>query len=936
MPERRSLSAHYRDVDRVLKRVWLRIRLHYRTVYGGLILGAIITLVVLLFLQNLSFFVNTELSVYDFHIGHRLQPVKPNPSIVVVGLDRDSLDELNHGATPIPRHWMANVLDFLHQAHARAIGLDFLYEPTHAAEDRVLNRAMQYPGTDFWTAAGGPGGPPQTLASTASALDGKIYLFAARDPGGSTSLESYNPATNQWSTVAHTPNVLRGGAAAAGADQGIYAIGGRTGGRYSGQVRAWIIGNRATTHTVWTWEARAPMPTPRAGLSAAADSSFNIYAVGGRNGRGYLRSLEVDDIGDPRHPLGIWREAAPMPTARADLATIAGSDGLLYAVGGRNGTGYLRTVEVYDPQKNAWSRRAPMPTARAGLVLVAGQGSTIYALGGRNRTGYLRSVEAYDPITNRWISKTPMPAPQPILAAGASPDGQIFAVGGKNKGGSSARVWAYRPGNVVVAQELSGSAAVTGQNTVSVAPLTSTLSPAGVGIANYPVDRDNEMRADYLTQPVSNGNSPQQDMPAFPLTLASVARRHTVSQTRAGLPLHMYINFTGAQPPFNPELYTFQMHQFLSLARFEESKALYRNKIVLVIPADAVRIGDVHSTPVGQMYGGIVQANTVSTILSGTYITPAGSTGNSLIILIVGLITTIVASRFGVFQSILGVLLIFVGYIFLTRILFDSFHVWVDLITPETVVVLVVAAVMGLRFATEERRRRRAARMFGQYVKPEIVDILMNAPDEETALAGGRRSISVLFVDVRGFTRMSEAMEPEDVVRALDVYLEELTVSVQAYDGTVDKYVGDEVMAIWNAPSYQEDHALRAVLSGLDMMSRMDSINRQLRDKGLPAVKYGIGINSGDAVVGQMGSSFRKQYDVIGDTVNTAARLCSAAAGGEIIIGEETWEMIGDRLLVEETEPLALKGKSREFRTFRVLGLQPDSQAPAHAVPASA
>jgi adenylate cyclase len=168
---------------------------------------------------------------------------------------------------------------------------------------------------------------------------------------------------------------------------------------------------------------------------------------------------------------------------------------------------------------------------------------------------------------------------------------------------------------------------------------------------------------------------------------------------------------------------------------------------------------------------------------------------------------------------------------------------------------------------------------------------------------------------------MSERMQPEEVVAALDVYLELLTGSVLKFDGTINKYIGDEIVAIWNAPHHHPDHHMRAVRSALDMVARMDEMNASLRETGLPAIKYGIGVNSGEAIVGQMGSSFRKQYDVIGDTVNTGARLCSAAGGGEVIIGQNTWEAIGDELVVEETEPLRLKGKSQALRTFLVLDI---------------
>jgi adenylate cyclase len=384
----------------------------------------------------------------------------------------------------------------------------------------------------------------------------------------------------------------------------------------------------------------------------------------------------------------------------------------------------------------------------------------------------------------------------------------------------------------------------------------------------------------------------------------------------------MLVNYVGPQDP-DPGIsrgQSFKTHQFESVALGENDPKLYKNKIVLVIPAASVT-KDFFNTPFGEMYGGYVQTSILNTILNRNPITPAGDTWNKAILLLVGLATTIFASRFGIWRSSGTVLLLAGGYVLLTLALFGTAHLWINVVTPELTIVLTFTTVMALRFATEERQRRRTTKIFGQYIKPEIVDLLLSAPKSEIALAGTRREVSVLFVDIRGFTSLSERMEPEDVLAMLDVYLKELTECVFQYDGTLAKYVGDELMAIWNAPRYLEDHPLRAAKSALAMVSRMESINEQLQARGLPAVAYGVGVNSGEAIVGQMGSPFRKQYDVIGDTVNTAARLCGAARGGEIIVGERCWQMIGNQLVVEETEPLKLKGKS-QTRTFKVLGVQ--------------
>ncbi len=444
---------------------------------------------------------------------------------------------------------------------------------------------------------------------------------------------------------------------------------------------------------------------------------------------------------------------------------------------------------------------------------------------------------------------------------------------------------------------------------------------AAIGVTNVPVDPDGEVRSSLLLQqgpagsPLGGGTYAN-----LPLAVASVALHQSPLTVAHGLPTNMLINYVGPQDPGDASLQSFHVYQLESVAKGQDGAALFKNKIVLIIPA-ALVTKDVLTTPFGPMYGGFVQANALNTILLRNPIVPVGDSTNSLIALILGLLTALVASRFGILRSAGATLVVALGFVALSFVLLDVFRLWVHVITPEIAIVVTFAAVMALRFSTEERQKRRTARIFGQYVKPEIVDILVNSRDDVAALAGARREISILFVDIRGFTAMSERMEPEDVVEALDIYLEVLTASVLKFDGTINKYIGDEIVAIWNAPHLHDDHHMRAVRCGLDMVACKDEINSRLRAKGLPAINYGIGINSGDAIVGQMGSPFRKQYDVIGDTVNTGARLCSAAGGSEVMIAQTVWEAVGNEVVVEETEPLRLKGKSQGLRTFLVLEL---------------
>jgi adenylate cyclase len=504
----------------------------------------------------------------------------------------------------------------------------------------------------------------------------------------------------------------------------------------------------------------------------------------------------------------------------------------------------------------------------------------------------------------------------------------------------------------VVNQELEGTQGpVNFQTTAADAVGLTLLTPIDpiikyvrLGLDNVPLDPDGEIRRalNQWTAPKFDGTNAVQNYPTFPVQIVSAATHRTVAQVLAGLPQNMRINYSGYQAIDNTAeiwptvgLSSIADTSGLSKSQIRTLQSDFRGKIAIIV-SDATSGNDVKSTPFGDMYGGYVQANTIETLLQRNPIIPAGDGINNLVILLIGLLATVIASRFGIWHSVIVVAAIAIGYPIVTIIAFSGYRYWLNLAIPELTLLFVLAAIMAFRFATEERQKRRAHQKFGLYLKPEIVDIIVNSPDEDTTLEGVRRPISVLFVDIRGFTAMSERMNPEDVVRLLDIYLEELTESVQQFDGTLDKYVGDELMGVWNAPRVQADHPMLAVKSALDMVNRLDKINVQLTSLHLPNIKYGIGVNSGEGIVGEMGSTFRKQYDAIGDTVNTAARLCSAAGGAEIIIGQPTWEVLGDRLEVEETEPLSLKGKSAKLRTFRVIAVRDTPLVAADVVEAAA
>lgn len=216
----------------------------------------------------------------------------------------------------------------------------------------------------------------------------------------------------------------------------------------------------------------------------------------------------------------------------------------------------------------------------------------------------------------------------------------------------------------------------------------------------------------------------------------------------------------------------------------------------------------------------------------------------------------------------------------------------------------------------------------GRYVSKQVVDELKRDPTK-LSLGGTRRRAAVLFADIRGFTAMSERLKPEEVVGIINAYFEALTEAIFRHDGTLDKFIGDCIMAVFGAPIARPDDAERAVRAALEMQARVARINRERATEGKGTVSIGIGINTGEVVAGNMGSSERMDYTVIGDHVNLAARLESNAEGGQILVSESTYQEVKDLFLFERLDALRVKGKSTPVEVFAVKGIRDVAVRPA-------
>ena len=221
-----------------------------------------------------------------------------------------------------------------------------------------------------------------------------------------------------------------------------------------------------------------------------------------------------------------------------------------------------------------------------------------------------------------------------------------------------------------------------------------------------------------------------------------------------------------------------------------------------------------------------------------------------------------------------------------------------------------------------EKANRLIRKTFGQYLSDDIVDAILESP-EGAALGGEKRFVTIMMTDLRGFTAIGERLPAEDVVGIINIYLETMTEIVLKYQGTIDEFIGDAIFVIFGAPILRDNDAKRAVACAIEMQLAMAQVNSRCREKGYPEVHQGIGINSGQLVVGNIGSKKRMKYGVVGRNVNLTARIESYTVGGQIFISENTMEECGQHLLrIDDRMEVMPKGVKKPITIYEVGGLK--------------
>ncbi len=397
------------------------------------------------------------------------------------------------------------------------------------------------------------------------------------------------------------------------------------------------------------------------------------------------------------------------------------------------------------------------------------------------------------------------------------------------------------------------------------------------------------------------------------LSLVSAQGDLTIPVDREGSAL---IPFRGGRGTFRYISVTDVLHEKLPVTDLQ-------NKIVL-IGTSAPGLMDMRATPVGEVYPGVeIHANMISGILNQNlkqnphYLLGA----NVLLLLLIGVVLSVILPLLSPMRGMLVTLCVLTGDVVLNMSLWQYGNMALPLAGGMLMILTLFALNMSFGYFVESRDKRKITGLFGQYVPGEVVEEMAKNP-ESVSMEGDSREMTILFSDVRGFTTISEGLESKELSLLMNAFLTPLSRIIYKQRGTIDKYMGDCIMAFWGAPLPDERHAYHAILAGLEMQRTLAELQPQFKEKGWPEIHIGVGINTGRVSVGNMGSEVRVAYTVMGDAVNLASRLegITKEYGALVLVGEATKQAVPD-FLYREVDMVRVKGKVQPVAIFEPLGL---------------
>ena len=475
-------------------------------------------------------------------------------------------------------------------------------------------------------------------------------------------------------------------------------------------------------------------------------------------------------------------------------------------------------------------------------------------------------------------------------------------------------------GNVVTAlnavhkQEVSvidGTLSVDSENISMIeTPYQALRDASKSGFANAYMDRDGVLR--YAKLRLNNGDETVNSLAfeAYRVYAKATGEPVVIPKTKNGFFAFVYTAKGG------------DGFEVISLCDVLDGKippAAFRDCAVFV-GAYAPGMQDAYSTPIDrseQMYGVEIHANIFKALIEQNTAVPVSTLGYAAIVALLTVGFYLLIDKCKIVFATIALGGCSAICLVLPKVLFTQ-GIEVALVYPILCMLVIYAIKLILGYVLESIKKQRVINAFKKYVAPQVVDELAKKGDFSISLGGEKRHVAVLFVDIRGFTPMSEGLMPEEVVEILNEYLNLTTHAIFKNKGTLDKFIGDATMAIFNAPFDLDDYVFRAVCTAMDIAKGSDTLEAKLQERFGRSVSFGIGVHCGDAVVGNIGCEYRMDFTAIGDTVNTAARLESNAARGQILISKEVYEHVKDRVDAKEIGAIPLKGKSQEVFVYQL------------------
>ncbi|NOY66185.1 MAG: adenylate/guanylate cyclase domain-containing protein [Gammaproteobacteria bacterium] len=380
--------------------------------------------------------------------------------------------------------------------------------------------------------------------------------------------------------------------------------------------------------------------------------------------------------------------------------------------------------------------------------------------------------------------------------------------------------------------------------------------------------------------------------------------------------------------PYRGEKGSYQYVSATDVLRGNVDKQVFQDAIVLV-GTTAEGLYDLRSTPVDSVYPGVeIHANILSGILDGSFpVEPGWVEGIYIVeIIVLGVLLALI------FPLLPPVTIVVTSLTLIVLHIGSSMWLWVEysLVYPVTLIPLLITSIAAWNlvygFRHEYATRKRLVSRFGQYVPPDLVDEMNKNPQGDFGLDGESREMTVLFADIRSFTTISESLKANDLKKMLNYFFTPMTGIIFRQRGTIDKYVGDMIMAFWGAPLRDNNHRANAIIAALAMLEKVKEMKPELKKRNWPEIKIGIGLNTGHMNVGDMGSEFRRAYTVIGDAVNLGSRLegLTKFYGVELIVSDATIED-QSQFIFRKLDRVRVKGKHEAVEIYEPVCLLKDA-----------